>query len=537
MNSTTIIPGIALTIDGHSVEVAPGETVLHAARQLGIEIPTLCYLEKCGPLNSCLVCLVKINGKLVPSCGIPAQAGMVVESETTEVHEARRTALELLFSDHVGDCLSPCQRLCPLRMNIPVMIRQLQTQQVDDAVHTVRDALPLPAVLGRLCHHPCEQGCRRASADDPAGIREMERFVADYDLGLHPDHPAREGTPKEPYLPRCKKSTGKSVVIIGAGPAGLTAAYTLLRHGHACTIADRRSQPGGTLRDVNEQQLPRTVLDAEIDQLRRLGAHFRLGAALGHDITLDGLLRGFDAVLVTIGEVAKSDGEAWGLEMAPGGIKINPDTFQTNRAAVFAAGRAVKPANQLVRAMTEGQWAAECIHLFLQNKEVNRPDKPFSSIMGRLEPRELETFVRSAKPGPTLTPCSACSGFTKNEAAEEAARCLRCDCRSSGNCALQTYATTYGADGSRFRSQRRPFEQYVQPGGVIFEPGKCILCGICVKLTELAREPLGLTFIGRGFDVRISAPFNQTIEAGLQQVAEECVRHCPTGALEFRDPR
>ena len=90
----------------------------------------------------------KINGKLVPSCGIAAQPGMVVESETTEVHEARRTALELLFSDHVGDCLSPCQRLCPLRMNIPVMIRQLQTQQVDEAVKTVRDALPLPGSWG-----------------------------------------------------------------------------------------------------------------------------------------------------------------------------------------------------------------------------------------------------------------------------------------------------------------------------------------------------------------------------------------------------
>jgi len=149
--STTVITtsSFSLTIDGHQAQVAPGETVLHAARKLGIDIPTLCYLEKCGPLNSCLVCLVKINGKLVPSCGIAAQPGMVVESETTEVHEARRTALELLFSDHVGDCLSPCQRLCPLRMNIPVMIRQLQTQQLDDAVHTVRNSLPLPGVLGR----------------------------------------------------------------------------------------------------------------------------------------------------------------------------------------------------------------------------------------------------------------------------------------------------------------------------------------------------------------------------------------------------
>src|SRR6187399_2181871 len=173
-----------ITIDGQPVEVQPGESLLAAARKLAIDIPTLCYLEKCGPLNTCLVCLVKLNGKLVPSCGTKVASGMVIESETEEVHEARRTALELLFSDHVGDCLSPCQRLCPLRMNIPVMIRQLQTQKVDEAVKTVRDALPLAAVLGRLCHHPCEQGCRRATADEASGIREMERFAADYDLGL-----------------------------------------------------------------------------------------------------------------------------------------------------------------------------------------------------------------------------------------------------------------------------------------------------------------------------------------------------------------
>src|SRR5678815_5658356 len=157
------MPNLIITIDRREVEVAEGASVLDAARELGLDIPTLCYLEKCGPLNSCLVCLVKINGKLVPSCGIPAQPGMVVESETNEVHEARRTALELLFSDHVGDCLSPCHRLCPLQMNIPLMLRQIQAGKLDEAIVTVREALPMPSVLGRLCHHPCEQGCRRAT--------------------------------------------------------------------------------------------------------------------------------------------------------------------------------------------------------------------------------------------------------------------------------------------------------------------------------------------------------------------------------------
>jgi NADH dehydrogenase/NADH:ubiquinone oxidoreductase subunit G len=90
-------------------------------------------------------------------------------------------------------------------------------------------------------------------------------------------------------------------------------------------------------------------------------------------------------------------------------------------------------------------------------------------------------------------------------------------------------------DANHYRSERREFTQVSQPAGVIFEQGKCILCGICVRLTELAREPLGLTFIGRGFDVKLAAPFDAAIQDGMRTVAEECVKHCPTGALAFED--
>lgn len=522
---------VPLKIDGHIVEVDPGQTVLQAARKLGIDIPTLCYLEKCGPLNSCLVCLVKVNGKLVPSCGTRAEPGMVVESETNEVHEARRTALELLFSDHVGDCLSPCNRLCPLGMDIPVMIRNIQTGNLGGAITTIREALPLPSVLGRLCHHPCEQGCRRAAWDQSAGIREMERYVSDWDLRI-----SGQGS-EEPYLPKCQPSTGKSVVIVGAGPSGLSAAYYLLRQGHAVTMADRHEQAGGTLRrGVDRTALPEPVLDTEIRQLQRLGLQFRLGATLGKDVTIDGLLRGFDAVLLALGETSKAEGDFLGIDTAPGGIKVKPDTHQTSRKGVFAAGRAVKPVAHLVRAMSEGSAAAECISRYLEGTALRRGEKPFSSIMGRLQEGELKQFVDSANPAPTLVTQAGCGCLTGANAAAEAARCLHCDCRSSGDCVLQTYAQSYGADASRFKEQRRKFQQFQQPGGVIFEPGKCILCGICVKLTELAKEPLGLTFIGRGFDVRVATPFNRSIEEGLQKVAEECVRHCPTGALVFREP-
>jgi ferredoxin len=276
------------------------------------------------------------------------------------------------------------------------------------------------------------------------------------------------------------------------------------------------------------------VLKAEIHQLEKLGAEFKLGVALGVDITVEGLLRGFDAVLIAIGETSKSDGERMGLEMSSSGIKAHPETYQTKQGAVFATGRCVRSINQLVRAMSEGIGAAESIHQYLSGQKVQGRKKPFSSIMGKLEKEELEVFLHEVDLVPRARPCDLCAGSGKRAVAIEASRCLHCDCRSSGNCALQTYGQLYQVDASRFRQQRRKFEQHVQPAGVIFEPGKCILCGICVKLTELAREPLGLTFIGRGFDVRVAAPFDLTIQDGLQKVARECVESCPTGALAFR---
>jgi ferredoxin len=519
---------ITITIDGRPVEVQPGQSILAAARKLGFEIPTLCFLEKCGPLNTCQVCLVKVvaNGqsRLVPSCGTLATDGLVVQSETVEVHEARRTALELLFSDHVGDCLSPCHRLCPLLLNIPLMIRQIEAGQTDEAIRTVCETLPLPSVLGRICHHPCEQGCRRGNWDSPAAIRDMERFVA----GQNHAAPVPRAVSRKP-------DTDKMIAIVGAGPAGLAAAFYLARNGHNVTVFDRQSAPGGALRSVAETELAAAELNADIASLTRMGIEFKPAHELGVRITMDGLRRMYRAVLLAVGENEKTAAEKLGVVLNGAAIKTDPNNCRTNLPDVFASGSAVKPVKQIVRAMSEGRAAAECVHQFLSGLPVHRPEKPFSSIMGRIEPGELRLFLRSASASASVAPCDRCRGLDRPEAVTESARCLHCDCRSSGNCLLQHYAQVYGAEASRFKSERRAFEQQLQPGGVIFEPGKCILCGICVKLAEMAREPLGLTFVGRGFDVRVAAPFNRQINDGLRSVAAECVRHCPSGALAFPD--
>ena len=287
------------------------------------------------------------------------------------------------------------------------------------------------------------------------------------------------------------------------------------------------------MRKVPEADLPSAILDKEITLLQEVGVDFKLGIELGVQVNLEGLLRGFDAIVLALGNAQKGKDEKLGVALTDTGIKVDPNNCQTSAPRVFATGSAVKPIKQLVRAMADAWATSECVHRFLTDQNVHRPEKPFSSIMGRLDPDELRQFLRSANPAKSVSPCDRCAGLNHQEAKTEAARCLHCDCISSGNCALQHYARIYEVDANRFKSQRRQFEQHLQPGGVIFEPGKCIVCGICVKLTEMARERLGLAFIGRGFDVRVAAPFNEAISEGLQKVAEECVRCCPTGALKF----
>lgn len=533
-NELPAAPPVRFFIDDREVEVAAGQTILDGARKLGISIPTLCHLERCGPMTSCLVCVVKIQSggrsSVAPSCAIKATPGMRVESETPAVHELRRSALELLLSDHVGDCLSPCARICPLGMNVPLMLRQVQQGRPDEAIATVRAALALPAVLGRLCHHPCENGCRRSACDSAAAIRDVERFVAD--TNQHQE---------VPYLPPRKSATGHRVVVVGAGPTGLAAAYELVRRGHACVVLDRQASAGGSLREYSgwpEGAESSDLLAGDLRELARFGVEFRLGVELGVHVTLETLRGEFAAVFLALGELVKGEAENLGVGRTAAGLKIaQPEAYLTDVPGVFCAGSAVRPVKQLVKAMGEGQAAAGAIDAFLLGGKPLRPEKPFSSVMGRLEKAEIILFRDGASPHPRFSPAGGTRlGFTPQEAADESARCLHCDCRAAGKCRLQHYSQVYGAEFGRFPRQRRAFEQHRHPGRVLFEPGKCILCGICVKIASESAEPLGLTFVGRGFEVRVAAPLNETFERGLQQVAQECADACPTGAIELGEP-
>ena len=518
---------VKLTIDNRPVEVPEGTTILEAARKVGIEIPTLCFREGLEPSTSCMVCAVKLAGRggVVPSCALRVQEGMAVESETDEVRSARRMALELLLSDHLGDCMGPCHVACPARMDIPRMIRQIAAGRMRQALATVKADIALPAVLGRICPAPCEKACRRGQHDAPVAICLLKRHVADVDLAAD-----------EPYRPACAPPSGKKVAIVGAGPTGLAAAYYLHRCGHACTIFDDHPAPGGMLRyGVSEQALPRAVLDAEVATITALGALLRLAVRVGEDVSMDELRRSFDAVFVAAGKQDQQQVEALGLPWTAKGPRRDSHTYATPVDGVFAAGGG-RQSKMAVRAVADGKGAAESIHQYVTGRKVTGSPRPFTVHIGKCQDGEMEQFLAEAAADGRVAPAGGdAAGFTADEARAGSRRCLHCDCRGADDCKLRIHAAAYEAIASKYRDERRSFVQHRQHGQVVFEPGKCIDCGLCVQVTARAGERLGLAFIGRGFAVRVAVPFDHTLAEGLQKVAAECVAVCPTGALAFRD--
>ncbi len=516
-----------LTIDNQPVEVDDGATILDAARKLGIEIPTMCHMEGLTPSTSCLICVVRVNGseKLVPSCGAPAQEGMVVETATDDVLAARKAALELLLSDHLGDCMGPCHVTCPATMDIPLMLRQIASGQMREAIRTVKADIALPAVLGRICPAPCEKACRRAVHDGPVPICLLKRYVADVDLASD-----------EPYLSQCENPIGKRVAIIGAGPAGLAAAYYLLQMGVECTIIDENAEAGGKLRyAVPDNELPRDVLDDEIAIIEKLGAKFVFDTRIADRSALENVRKDYDAVFIAIGKIEQEQAESLGFTAGRNGVKFDRKTYETALDGVFAGGDVVRSRKICVRSVADGKEAATSIMQYVTEQPVTGPEQPFNCKIGRLKEGEIDAFVQLAsKEGPAYGPVEK-EGLNDQQAVEQSLRCLHCDCRKADNCRLRDYSKQYQAAYGKYKAERRVFTQNIQHEHVIYERGKCIDCGLCIQIASQAGESLGLAFVGRGFDVEVAVPFDKSMAEALQQTAEQCIQACPTGALAARD--
>ena len=326
------------------------------------------------------------------------------------------------------------------------------------------------------------------------------------------------------------------MAIVGAGPTGLAAAYYLQIDGYNCTIFDDHESPGGMLRyGVMQEKLPIDILDAEITLIEKLGMKFQGQTQIGPVLSIKQLQKDFDAVLVAIGQPKPGDAQSMGLQASSSnGIEINRRTYETNLPGVFAAGAAVRKSKLAVRAVADGKEAAVAIGQYLSGLPVTGPPYIFNNRIGKLQEGEIERFMADTGKTERLTPSPEGSGFSDDQAHDEAARCMHCDCRKPINCKLRQYAHQYGAKSSRYKGPRRSFVQQLQHQDVIYESGKCINCGLCIQIAAEAGESLGLTFVGRGFDVRVAVPFDRSIAEGLKHAANQCVEACPTGALVFK---
>jgi ferredoxin len=515
-----------LTINGQAVTVSPGTTLLEAARQVGVAIPSLCYLKGMPHFTSCMVCVVqdRTSGKLLPACSAPAAEGMVIETEAPEALHVRAGSLNLLMSEHAGDCEAPCTTTCPAHLNIPRMIRQIASGKMEEALDTLHESIPMPAVMGRICPAPCEKACRRGRLDAPLSICLLERFAGDQLA-----HAGRTLS-KAP-------STQKRVTIIGAGPAGLSAAYYLARAGHACTVFDDHAEAGGQLRyGVPEYALPVAVLDREIRRIHALGVEFRMKTRAGVDVTLQALKLECDAIVLALGKSGPDALALWGVASGPRGIQVDESTFRTTDGKLFAGGEVVQPGHLAIRAMAHGKAIACSVDQLLRGGAVTGPPRRFESRLGKITETEGRELLKEAASGArTLPPDGPGTGFPRDEAVQESQRCMHCDCRKADDCRLRD-AMQGHLDGPLHvpAEGRKPLTRNVTHPDVMFEPGKCIQCGICVSITAQAGETPGLAFLGRGFEAVVGVPFGESLEAALGRSASQCVKECPTGALAWR---
>jgi len=280
---------INLTINGQAVSGKEGQTIFEVAFENNIHIPTLCHDERVEPAGACGVCVVESDKspRLLRACSTVIAEGMAINTDTPRVREARDSALSLLLSDHTGDCRPPCAQKCPAQTDCQGYIGLVANGAYQEALSLIREKLPLPGCIGRVCPAPCEEGCRREKVEEPVAIAHIKTFVTDT---------------ASVKLPKAKSDTGKHVGIIGGGPGGLTAAYFLRLNGHKVTIYDAMPQMGGMLRyGIPSYRLPREVIDEEIELIESLGVTMKNNVKIGEEMSFAQLQKEHDAVLIAIG--------------------------------------------------------------------------------------------------------------------------------------------------------------------------------------------------------------------------------------------
>ncbi len=217
---------------------------------------------------------------------------------TTRVSNVRRAAFRRYAQAVPGAFsiekrgTSPCKATCPAHISVQGYVALTAQGKYQEALKLIKEENPLPAICGRVCHHPCESACMRGELDEPVAIDSIKRFLADLDLNS-----------ETRFVPQIKEKRDEKVAIIGSGPAGLSCAYYLAIEGYQVTVFEKLPVLGGMLTvGIPSYRLPKNIIEAEIQVMRDMGVEFKTGVEIGKDFTIAQLReQGYKAFFMGIG--------------------------------------------------------------------------------------------------------------------------------------------------------------------------------------------------------------------------------------------
>ncbi|MFZ0340634.1 MAG: FAD-dependent oxidoreductase [Terracidiphilus sp.] len=312
---------------------------------------------------------------------------------------------------------APCIHSCPSGTDVRgwlVALAQHQAysrtpaQAFELAWRKILEHNPFPAICGRVCQHPCELNCNRKAKDSPLAVNKLEQFVGDFAVA----NALRVGKSSllSEFAPR--------IAVVGAGPAGLSAAYHLARKGCAVTVIDAAPRPGGMMRSrIPRSVIPIEILDAEIANILDLGIEFRAGCVVGRDLALEELQRNYRVVFFAMGlqkatqlELrTSSNGAAALIGELPGDLPEIPAEDPTEIVP--------RVLNTVSVAIAQGRAVAEAIFAHLEGRSTTQPSAP---AVIRSESLKLDWYPAAQRADGENTP------MTEPEALAEAARCMSC---------------------------------------------------------------------------------------------------------------
>ena len=354
-------------INGKEYLADTDKTLLDNILESGVDLPHLCHNKELESYGGCGLCLVELEGSRKPlrACSLTVSEGMKVTTSTPELEKSRRTALSLIMSDHGGDCKAPCFMACPTHQDIQGYVGLIANGKVSEALELIKKDNPLPASIGRVCPHPCEEHCRRKHLEGAVSICSLKRFAADFD---------------KDYIPDCKSPNGKKIAVVGAGPAGLSCAYFLAIEGYEVTVFEAQTKAGGMLRyGIPYYRLPESVLDKEIECIEKMGVKFCYSKKLGVDFTVESLKNEYDAVFVGIGAWRSANlgcpgddaqGVVGGIDMLYMAAKGEAFTLGSNVCVVGGGNTAIDAVRTAVR------LGAENVTLIYRRTESEMPAEP-----------------------------------------------------------------------------------------------------------------------------------------------------------------